>query len=559
MLKSLSIRNFVLIDRLNIEFEDGFSVVTGETGAGKSIILGALALVLGQRADSKSIQAHAEKCVVEAVFDLSAYHLEAFFADHDLEYDARNCFLRRELLVSGKSRAFINDTPTPLTVVKSLGDRLIDIHSQHQNLLLADTHFQLKVIDVMSRTETLLKTYRETYNRYLSLSAQLAGLAEKTAKAKEEENYLRFQFEELKAAHLTEDEQEKLEREWDTLTHAEEIKLALYKVASLLNGDEQNAIRMIKESVSAMAALESCFPKAKEYAGRLRSACIDLNDLSAELEVLKEDIEYSPERMEWVNNRLNTLYALQQKHRRSSVGELIACRDAFEEQLRLIDSSDEEIALLTGQQADVSRRLTAQAAEISALRKKAAGSVEQQLVRRMMQLGMPNTRFRIEFTAKPQPGADGTDEIAFLFSANRNEPLKPVAQTASGGEISRLMLCVKAMIAGFAALPAIIFDEIDTGTSGDIADRMAGIMQELGRNMQVIAITHLPQIAAKGKAHYFVYKEDTDERTYTRIRRLDEAERVHEIARMLSGATLTDASVANAKELLNPKKQVKPA
>ncbi|MDR1103582.1 MAG: DNA repair protein RecN [Tannerella sp.] len=555
MLKSLSIRNFVLIDRLNIEFEDGFSVMTGETGAGKSIILGALALVLGQRADSKSIQAHAEKCVVEAVFDLSAYHLEDFFSANELEYDALNCILRRELLVSGKSRAFVNDTPASLSVIKLLGDRLIDIHSQHQNLLLADTHFQLNVVDVMSRTEPLLKTYRETYNRYLSLSAQLTGLTEKAAKAKEEEEYLRFQFEELKAAQLAENEQAELEQEWETLTHAEEIKHALYKVAAHLNGDEQGIIRMLKESVSAMTGVQACFPKAEEYAERLRSAGIDLNDLGAEIEVLKEDIEYSPERMEWVNSRLNTLHSLQQKHRASTVGELIAYRDAFGGQLQLIDSYDEEIASLTGQQADIYRHLTAQAAEISAQRKKAAGSVEQQLVQRMMQLGMPNTRFRIDFAARPRPAADGIDEIAFLFSANRNEPLKPVAQTASGGEISRLMLCVKAMIAGFAALPAIIFDEIDTGTSGDIADRMANIMQELGQRMQVIAITHLPQIAARGKAHYFVYKEDTDERTYTRIRRLDDAERVHEIARMLSGATLTDASVANAKELLNIKEE----
>ncbi|MDR1456418.1 MAG: DNA repair protein RecN [Tannerella sp.] len=551
MLKSLSIRNFVLIDRLNIEFEDGFSVMTGETGAGKSIILGALALVLGQRVDSKSIQAHAEKCVVEALFDLSAYRLEEFFSSHDLEYDARNCILRRELHRSGKSRAFVNDTPASLSVIKSLGDRLIDIHSQHQNLLLADTHFQLNVVDVMSQTGPLLKTYGETYNRYLSLSAQLTALVEKAAKEKEEEDYLRFQFEELKTAHLAENEQTELEQEWDTLTHAEEIKLALYKVTSLLNGDEQGAVRMVKESASAMAGLEACFPKAVEYAERLRSACIDLNDLSSEMETLKEDIEYNPERMEWVNSRLNTLYSLQQKHHVSSVGELMACRDAFDGQLQLIDSYEEEIASLTEQQAEVYRHLTAQAAEISAMRKKAAGSVEQPLVQRMMQLGMTNTRFKIEFADKPRPSADGMDEIAFLFSANRNEPLKPVAQTASGGEISRLMLCVKAMIAGFAALPTIIFDEIDTGTSGDIADRMAGIMQELGQRMQVIAITHLPQIAARGRVQYFVYKQDTDERTYTRIRRLDEAERVHEIARMLSGATLTDASVANAKELLN--------
>ncbi|MDR3194585.1 MAG: DNA repair protein RecN [Tannerella sp.] len=551
MLKSLSIRNFVLIDRLNIEFEDGFSVMTGETGAGKSIILGALALVLGQRADSKSIQANAEKCIVEAVFDISAYQLDVFFAANDLEYDARNCILRRELLSSGKSRAFVNDTPTPLSVIKSLGDRLIDIHSQHQNLLLGDTHFQLNVVDIMSQTGTLLDTYKGVYNRYLSLSAKLTDLAGRAAKSKEEEEYLRFQFDELKEAQLTEEEQTELEQELETLSHAEEIKLALYKITALLNGDEQGAIRMIKDSLSAIGGLEACFPKAKEFAERLQAAYVDLNDLAAETAVLKEDIEFSPERMEWVNNRLNRLYTLQQKHHVSSVAGLIACRDAFGEQLQIIDSFDEEIALLTRQQTGLYQQLTVQAEQIGKLRKKAARIIEQQLVQRMMQLGMPHTRFGIAFTAKPRPGADGTDDICFLFSANRNEALKPVAQTASGGEISRLMLCVKAMIAGFAALPAIIFDEIDTGTSGEIADKMANIMQELGGRMQVIAITHLPQIAAKGRAHYFVYKKDTDERTCTRIRRLDEAERIREIARMLSGASLTEASLANARELLN--------
>jgi DNA repair protein RecN (Recombination protein N) len=550
MIKSLFIQNFVLIDNLNIRFEDGFSVMTGETGAGKSIILGALALVLGQRADSKSVQVNSEKCVVEAVFDISAYHLEPFFAANDLEYDPANCILRRELSSSGKSRAFINDTPAALNVMKALGDHLIDVHSQHQNLLLADTHFQLNVVDVMAKTAALLNTYRENYSRYLSLTARLNDLKEKAAKSEEEEDYIRFQFEELRSAQLTEGEQAALEQERETLSHAGEIKNALYRVAELLNGEEQGAVRLIRESLAVMESLQNCYPRAKEFAERLRPAYIDMDDLASETEILKEDTEFDPARMEWINDRLNLLYTLQQKHRAASDGELIACRDRFEEQLKVIDSFDEEIHSLTRQQQALYGTLTQQAAEIGALRRKAAQTIEQQIVRRMILLGMANTRFRIDFAAKPKPAANGMDDIAFLFSANRNEPLKPVAQTASGGEISRLMLCVKAMIAGSAALPAIIFDEIDTGTSGEIADKMAVIMQELGQNMQVIAITHLPQIAARGKTHYYVYKQDTAERTLTRIRQLNPTERIHEIARMLSGASLTEASMANARELL---------
>jgi DNA repair protein RecN (Recombination protein N) len=551
MLKSLSIKNFILIDSLNIRFDDGFSVLTGETGAGKSIILGALALVLGQRADSKSIQAGAEKCVVEAVFDISAYSADALFAANDLEYDPQNCILRRELLLSGKSRAFVNDSPVALNILKMLGDRLIDIHSQHQNLLLADTHFQLNVVDVMAGTEPLLKTYREEYNRYLSVANRLAELTDRMQRAKSEEDYIRFQLDELDAARLTEGEQTELELELETLSHTEDIKRALYKISALLHGDEPCAVQMIRESLATVESLAAYFVRSKEFAERLRAAYIDLHDLASETAVLKEDIEFSPERMEWVNRRLNMLYALQQKHRVASVEELIACRDAFGKQLQLIESFDDEMASLAKQQAASGKALLEQALEIRGRRRQAAARIEGDIVRRMVLLGMPNTRFGIEFGERPKPAADGMDEVGFLFSANRNEPLKPVAQTASGGEISRLMLCVKAMIAGHAALPAIIFDEIDTGTSGEIADRMADIMQDLGRKMQVLTITHLPQIAAKGRAHYFVYKEDSAERTHTRIRRLNSEERVNEIARMLSGVTRTDASVANARELLN--------
>lgn len=554
MLQSLFIRNFVLIDELHIRFDEGFSVVTGETGAGKSIILGALGLVLGQRADSKSIQSGADKCVVEAVFNVSAYRLEDFFRSHDLEYDAESCILRRELMSSGKSRAFINDTPAALSVVKALGDWLIDVHSQHQNLLLADTQFQMNVVDIMAKTESLLVAYRREYERYQSVVRQLEELEALAAKSRQDEDYLRFQVEELRAAQLTAGEQEELEAELETLSHTEEIKSALYKVTDNLIGEERGVVQQLKEALHDVEALEAYFPKAKDFADRLRSAWTDMADLASETDVLKEDVEFDPNRLEWVNERLNTIYSLQQKHRVPSVEELLAIQQQLTTQLSAIDLFDEQMETLTKQRETIYEALMVQAGALTARRHEAATEIEQQLVDRMVLLGIPNTRFGIELWPKEKPSADGMDEVCFLFSANKNEALKPVAQTASGGEISRLMLCIKAMIAGFAALPAIIFDEIDTGVSGEIADKMADIMQDLGQKMQVITITHLPQIAAKGRAHYFVYKEDTAERTLTRIRLLTTGERVNEVARMLSGASLTDAAVANAKALLQKEK-----
>lgn len=543
-----------MIDELHIRFDEGFSVVTGETGAGKSIILGALGLVLGQRADSKSIQSGADKCVVEAVFDVSAYQLEDFFLSHDLEYDAKNCILRRELMSSGKSRAFINDTPAPLSVLKALGDRLIDVHSQHQNLLLVDTQFQMNVVDIMAKTEPLLVAYRREYDRYQSVVRQLDELEALATKNRQDEDYLRFQVEELRAAQLTAGEQEELEAELETLSHTEEIKSALYKVTDNLIGEERGVVQQLKEALHDVEALEAYFPKAKDFADRLRSAWTDMADLASETDVLKEDVEFDPNRLEWVNERLNTIYSLQQKHRVPSVEELLAIQQQLTTQLSAIDLFDEQMETLTKQRETIYEALMVQAGALTARRHEAATEIEQQLVDRMVLLGIPNTRFGIELWPKEKLSADGMDEVCFLFSANKNEALKSVAQTASGGEISRLMLCIKAMIAGFAALPAIIFDEIDTGVSGEIADKMADIMQDLGQKMQVITITHLPQIAAKGRAHYFVYKEDTAERTLTRIRLLTTGERVNEVARMLSGASLTDAAVANAKALLQKEK-----
>ena len=550
MLKHLFIRNYVLIDELDISFNDDFSVISGETGAGKSIILGALSLVLGERADTKSIQAGSDKCVIEAVFDISLYNLEAFFEENDLNYDATECLLRRELYISGKSRAFINDSPVQLSVVKALGSKLIDIHSQHQNLLLADVHFQLNVVDLMAHAGTQLSSYRKEYDRYLSVNNTLDKLREKVRNIKNEEDYIRFQYDELITVKLQAGEQEELELELDTLSHTEEIKTALYKVTELLNGENRSVVSSLKDALFLVEQLSKYYPKAKEYAERLRSAHIDISDLSSETDVLKDDIEFNPERLEWVNERINILFSLQQKHKVNSVEELIVKRDDFGAQLDMIDSFDEELDSLAKQQQEYYQLLVKKADEITILRKKAAMTIEKQLTESMVLLGVPNTRFQILFTHKNKPSLNGMDDINFLFSANKNEQLKPVAQTASGGEISRLMLCVKYMIAGYASLPSIIFDEIDAGVSGEIADKMAGIMQDLGVKMQVITITHLPQIAAKGKTHYFVYKEDTPERTLTRIRCLENSERVDEIARMLSGSEKTQAAVDNAKVLL---------
>ncbi len=550
MLNSLYIQNYVLIDNLDIRFDQGFSVITGETGAGKSIILGALSLVLGQRADGKSIKNDADKCIIEATFDISNYKLEPFFQLHDLDYDAESCIMRRELYRSGKSRAFINDSPVSLTLMKELGHQLIDIHSQHQNLLLGDSRFQLNVVDVMAENEILLILYRKAYRQYQSLKREQKELIEKASQSKQEEDYIRFQLEQLLDARLQSDEQSELEQELETLSHAEEIKSGLYRIENLLDGESASAVGLLKESLSISESLERYLPKAQEMTERLRSAYLDINDLAGEISGIKEDIEFNPDRMDWVNDRLNTLYSLQQKHRVTSIDALLEIQEKYEQQLQTIDSFDERLDDLNKQIVLAHDELMQQAMVLSEQRAITAKAIAAQLVKLIAPLGMPNTRFEIEMLRKPEFDNDGIDDIQFMFSANKSAPLQPVAQTASGGEISRLMLCIKAMIAGFTALPAIIFDEVDTGVSGDIADKMGDIMQELGSKMQVFAITHLPQIAAKGKAHYFVYKEDTHERTLTRIKALSVDERIREIARMLSGASLTDAAIANAKDLL---------
>ena len=552
MLRSLYIQNYALIEKLDISFETGFSVITGETGAGKSIILGAIGLLLGQRADVKAIRHGASKCIIEARFDISAYGMRSFFEENELEYD-EECILRREVQSSGKSRAFINDTPASLAQVKELGEQLIDVHSQHQNLLLNKEGFQLNVLDILAHNDAALAKYHLCYDEWKQTDRELAELVSLAEKSRSDEDYIRFQLEQLEEACLVEGEQEELEQEAETLSHAEEIKAGLYRVEQSFASDEGGLLSYLKDSLNTLNNLQRVYQPAKELTERMESAYIELKDISHEVSLQSDSVEFNPVRLDEVNERLNLIYSLQQKHRVQTLDELIALTDEYRSKLSDITSYDERIAELTARKEEQYKQVKQQAEVLTKARTKAAREVEKQLAARLIPLGMPNVRFQIEMGLKKEPGLQGEDTVNFLFSANKNGTLQNISSVASGGEIARVMLSIKAMIAGFTALPAIIFDEVDTGVSGDIADKMGDIMQELGTKMQVFAITHLPQIAAKGKDHYFVYKEDTDERTVTRIRKMNKEERVKEIARMLSGASLTSASIANAKELLKSK------
>lgn len=550
MLKSLYIKNYALIDSLEIDFNPGFSVITGETGAGKSIILGALSLILGQRADIKAIKTGETKCVIEGTFDVSAYDLKAFCEEHDIEYDPHSYIFRREILSTGKSRAFINDSPVSLNDLKELGEQLIDIHSQHKNLLLGDTRFQMQVMDILAGTRDLLKEYQSAYNSYKQAHKALSDLEEQARKSKEDEDYLRFQFEGLSEAKLINGEQEELEQELEMLDHAEEIKSTLFKVYSALSDDENGIVANLKHSITTAQTLSRIYPAAEDIVQRLDNAYIDLKDLSPEIEKYAGDIEFSPERYAIVEARLDLIYGLQQKHRVSSVGELINIHDEIKGKLENIDSFEEQIKQLKGESDAKHSFMLDLAGKLSRQRKSATKNIENQLVARVTPLGMPNVRFVCEITPKEHPDITGADNLSFMFSANKNVPLQPISEVASGGEISRVMLCLKAMIAGATALPTIIFDEIDTGVSGEVADKMGLIMAEFGQQMQVIAITHLPQIAARGNTHYFVYKSDNDGSTTTNLRKLTDEERIRELAQMLSGSKVTDAAVQNARVML---------
>ena len=555
MLKSLFIQNYALIDTLSIDFERGFSVITGETGAGKSIILGAINLLLGQRAESKFIKKNASKCTIEAIFDLSRYGMEAFFERNDLDFDGE-CIIRREIAASGKSRTFINDSPVPLAQLKELGETLIDIHSQHQNLLLNKENFQMNVVDIIANNKADQAIYSERYKRYRSLCNQHKKAIEEANKNKAEEDYIRFQLQQLETAQLQNGEQKELETEAEILEHAEEIKQALYRVDAKLNQEEEGVVSLLRDCQHALQSLTDMYIPAEEMAERLQSCYIEIKDLAKDIASEAEQIEYNPERLNYVNERLNTIYSLQQKHHVESLEALIQLQDEYARQLDSIENSDANIQQLEIEMNHALEQVIEQAAVLTQQRKQAAANIEKQMQELLIPLGIPNVRFAIRLTSKEEPDDKGMDKIDFLFSANKNGELQPVAQVASGGEIARVMLSLKALISGAVKLPTIIFDEIDTGVSGCIAEKMAHIMQEMGdNNRQVISITHLPQIAALGTTHYKVYKEDDDQGTTSHIVRLSPKERVTEIAHMLSGTTLTDAAINNAKELLNYKSE----
>ena len=550
MLRSLYIQNYALIEKLDIGFDSGFSVITGETGAGKSIILGAIGLLLGQRADVKSIRKGASKCIIEARFDVSAYGMQPFFEANELEYEDE-CILRRELYASGKSRAFINDTPASLAQMKELGELLIGVHSQHQNLLLNKEGFQLNVLDLLAHDDAELAAYQKLYNDWRQARQDLEALVARAEQSRADEDYIRFQLEQLEEANLTDGEQEELEQEAEMLTHAEDIKAGLYRAGQALNADEGGVLEALKDCQNTMMGLRSVFAPAGELADRLDSVYIELKDISQELADKEEEVEFNPARLDEVNARLNLIYSLQQKHRVDTVKALLSLQENYALQLSAITSSDEDIARLEAQVKELFSQVTAQAQVLTEARTRAAREVERQMAARLVPLGMPNVRFQVEMGVRKEPGVHGADTVNFLFSANKNGVLQNISSVASGGEIARVMLSVKAMIAGAVKLPTIVFDEIDTGVSGEIADRMADIMQEMGDNdRQVISITHLPQIAARGRAHYKVYKEDNEVETSSHIRRLTDDERVEELAHMLSGATLTEAALNNARALL---------
>ena len=550
MLRNLHIQNYALIESLDLDFSEGFSVITGETGAGKSILLGAIGLLTGQRAETAAIRSGASKCIVEGTFDVEGYGLEALFEENDIEYDAE-CLVRREIAATGKSRAFINDSPVSLTILKQLGERLIDIHSQHQNLLLNSEGFQLSVLDTLSADKSVKEQYTHAYTHYREVSAQLEALQAQLTGDQGDEEYIRFQLQQFDEWRLKEGEQEELEQELDVLTHAEDIKAGLYRISGALSGDEGGQTSALRSTTSALRSLISIYPQAEEWYERMESLYIELKDIADEVADAEDRITYDPERQAWVESRLDTIYTAQQKHRVGTIAELLEIEQRYRDTLDRIDESAERIADMERQKEAAYAALQEAGQRLTAQRSQVGSTFEKEIASRLVELGIPNTRFAVDITPRRQPDATGTDSVAFLFSANKNGTLQNIAEVASGGEISRIMLSLKSIIAAAKALPTLIFDEIDTGVSGTIAARMADIMEEIANHgRQVISITHLPQIAAKGTAHYKVYKEDTDTATVSHIRSLTTEERISELAQMMSAGTLTEAAINNAREML---------
>lgn len=556
MLKHLYIKNFTLIDQLDIDFHNGFSVISGETGAGKSIILGAISLLLGNRADSKHIKQGEKKCVIEATFSLEKGAFDTFFADNNIDFDADETILRREIGNNGKSRAFINDTPVPLNLMREVGDQLVDIHSQHQNLLLQKEDFQLNVIDILARNDKGMAAYKETFKVFKDAEKRLEDIKKQLKDNAENEEFMRFQYEELLSANLQEGQQEELEAESKTLSHAEDIKASLYNADNSLNDDETGAVKQLKSATEAMSSIAAVYPKAEELSSRLDTIYIEVKDIAEEVSKATGDIDFDPNRLDYINEQLDKVYHLEKKFHVETISELLNIQAELKQKLDGIDNSDELLKEAEQEVATKQADCTQQAVLLSKGREKAAKAIQKEMKEKLVPMGIPNVQFDIQFEPK-QLAADGADKVQFLFSANRNSPLQPIAQVASGGEIARVMLSLKAMISGAVKLPTIIFDEIDTGVSGKIAQQMAFVMHQMGsNNKQVISITHLPQIAALGTTHYKVEKHDTPTGTTSQLRQLTADERVAEIAQMLSGSDISEAALQNARELLNINKPV---
>ena len=550
MLQSISIQNFALINHLEIDFSDGFSVITGETGSGKSILLGALSLVLGQRVEGNVLKNRDKKCVIECSFSIDKYKLENFFEEYDLDYE-KETLVRREIAPNGKTRAFVNDSPVNLKILKELGVRLVDIHSQNQNLVLGSFEYQVGIVDTYAKNSDLLLKYQKQYTEFLNLKRELKRQVELAEKEKADLDYFQFQLEQLLEANLVEGEQREMESELETLSHAEEIKSALYTSYGHLSEGEGSVISQLREARNAMSQIQNVFPEANDYFERFESSYIELQDLAQELDRSNESVEFDASRIDFLNQRLDAIYSLQQKHRVDSVEELIQIREELDQKVGKIESSDDLIEDLKKQLEEQKQKLNKAAVILTNSRKRAIPKIEKTIVTQLVQLGIPNANFKIQISNNEDFQYLGADNLCFLFSANKNGNLEEVQRVASGGELSRLMLSIKYLISSSTALPSIVFDEIDTGVSGEIADKMGAMMTQMAENIQVISITHLPQIAGKGKYHYKVYKADDERETYSNIVLLDKQSRLEELAKMLSGADLTQAALDNAKVLLD--------
>ena len=552
MLKNISIRNYALIERVEVDFTSGFSVITGETGHGKSVFLGAVSMLLGQRSDVKAIRDGADKCIIEGCFDISGFGLEPFFEENEMDYD-NECIVRRELSANGRSRAFVNDSPIGVAQLKELGTKLIDIHSQHQNLLIADKNYQLSVLDILAGNKALLESYSAEYNAYGSLSREIEKMKDELEKSRRDEEWLRFQLNELESASLKEGELEELEQEVQELSHSEDIQAALYGACNAIDGDERGSLlTALRDASSALARIAPHYGAAEELSERLESNYIELKDCCSEMMQRAERVQFAPDRLDFVERRIALIYDLQKKHRVATVEELIALYNDISARLERISCGDDDIREAEKRLAALRARMKSIAAELTGKRKQIAECLKKDITAILVNLGMPVIRFEVDFCKTNDFVSNGVDSVNFLFSANSSSAPQPLSDVASGGEMSRVMLALKSLIASETNQPTLIFDEVDTGVSGVIAERMGRLMQQMGSaNRQVLSITHLPQVAALGANHYKVYKEETEKGTVTNMVKLEQQERVREIAQMMSGEMLTDAALENASLLLS--------